>query len=107
MAGNKDYPYPELVAVPMVFTKESASIDISSVSTTSATLTIANNEAGKCYVAVYNTDGQMLSYGLATVTADAGEVTVSITPFTTTSQYTVKVFLVDSQGIPVCECATS
>lgn len=27
--------------------------------------------------------------------------------FTTTAQYTVKAFLVDSQGIPVCECAES
>jgi hypothetical protein len=52
MAGNTGYPYPELIAVPMVSTEEPASIDISSVSTTSATLTIANNEAGKCYVAV-------------------------------------------------------
>jgi len=80
-------------------------IEILDVSATSATLTITNNEAGTCYVAVYGIYGQMLSYGLTPVTADAGEVTVSITPFTTTSPYTVKAFLVDTQGIPVCECA--
>jgi hypothetical protein len=88
-----------------IVAKPDTTISIIDVSGSSAKVSIENNEAGKCYVAVYNTDGQMLSYGLATVTADAGEVTISITPFTTTSQYTVKAFLVDTQGIPVCDCA--
>jgi hypothetical protein len=89
-----------------IVAKPDPAISIIDVSGSSAKVSIENNEAGKCYVAVYTTDGQMLSYGLTSVTADAGEVTVSITPFTTTSPYTVKAFLVDTQGIPVCQCAT-
>lgn len=102
MEGNGDYPDSELADVPMIFT---GGIRVSSVSSTYARVKTSNYEDGRCYVAVYSSEGKMLSFGTAAVTANSSEMVLSITSFTAPSPYTAKAFMTDLQGVAVCEGA--
>lgn len=87
-----------------VVTELVPTISIDFVGETAARLTITHNKEGTCFLAVYDSEGRMISCGAGAVTDNVGEATVSLIPFEAVSGYTVKAFLVDLQNIPVCEC---
>lgn len=76
---------------------------IDSVTADRAQLYLSNEKAGTCIVAVYNSDGRMLTTGSLDVTANAGDITI-LYPAFTNSQYVIKVFFVDENYAPIYNC---
>ena len=92
-ANNQDFVLtsaqkPELVVVD-------------AIGSSGTQLCLSNDKPGTCYVAIYHTNGQILTMGSAAVAANAGEVFIPYSSTSLPESYTVKVFLLDDQMSPL------
>lgn len=88
----------DFTVVPAV--GEQPIILIDSVTADEAHIYLSNKMAGTCFVAIYNTEGKMLTVGSTQVSANAGDTLVSY-PVFSSSQYDAKVFFVDESYTPI------
>lgn len=87
-----------------VFTSGTECITIDRVFEDGVQLYLENQKSGKCIVAVYDEKGKMLTCGMTDVAENVGEVVVPCSRYVCDSNYTVKVFLLDSAYVPICKC---
>lgn len=79
---------------------EQPTVLIDSVNTDEAHVYLSNKMEGTCIVAIYNTEGKMLTVGSAQVLANAGDTVISYPEFSSI-QYKAKVFFVDEAYVPI------
>lgn len=74
---------------------------IESVTVDQATLNFTGNISGKCAVAIYSTDGKMLTVGFKDVSANAGRVSVPYSRIELPSRYVIKIMLLNDKMVPL------
>jgi hypothetical protein len=79
-------------------------VAVDGISNDRVQLYFSNDKAGICIAVIYDINGRMLTSGISTVGANAGEVTIIYAPFANVDSYKLKVFFLNLSQAPVYEC---